>query len=708
VFDRLAYLAAYRRRLMLALGTLAVVAGVALTPVFLSGLRAVGYSTPGSESYRAARFIASATGYSERDTLVISSERYLAGAPAFGRAVAAAVRVVRRIAPRAGVLLPATLGGGAISRDGHAVTATVELNGSAAHLQDVAHRMQSALAAAMPAGIAAGVTGDSPLLGDLTRVEDSEIGRAEMVGLPIAAIILLLAFGTAVAAGIPLLLGISGLVVSFGVVAGLMVLTSFNVFAESLMAMFGLAIGIDYTLLVIRRFREERARGVTPEAAMARTLSTAGRTVMFSGCILSSSLVPLVITGLPFFADTAGAVIVVVLVEVTLLLTVLPAVLLTLGPRLERFSLPAGLRRTQPVAGGATRWYRWACGVMARPWPILIGGGALLLLCASPLLGLRTGIDLNARAMQGQPSVKPLLVLERHFGAASLGPLEVLVRAQPAQLSTAVGEARAALTRQRQIAGVQSVPLRADAVLLLAAPTVAADSSAATALVRVIRGGLATAVPGPALTQVTGVTAEDVDYSADARRVTPWVMGFALLLAFALLLWLFRSPVLALKAIVLNLLTIGAAIGLCVLVFQDGHGEHLLGFTSPGFLQSWVPLTMFVALFGLSMDYEVFIVSRIREEWERTGDTQEAVARGLERTGSVVTSAATIMVAIFASFLLVVIPEMKQLGFGLAVSVLIDATLVRAMLVPAFMRVAGRWNWWMPTRLDRLLPRLEH
>jgi RND superfamily putative drug exporter len=155
-------------------------------------------------------------------------------------------------------------------------------------------------------------------------------------------------------------------------------------------------------------------------------------------------------------------------------------------------------------------------------------------------------------------------------------------------------------------------------------------------------------------------------------------------------------------------LSIGAAFGLTVLVFQDGHGEHLLGFTSPGYIQSWMPLTLFMILFGLSMDYEVFMVSRIREEWERSGDTVEAVARGLERTGGVVTSAATIMVAIFASFLLVAIPEMKQMGFGLAVAVLIDATIVRAMLVPAFMRLAGRWNWWMPGRLDRLLPKLEH
>jgi putative drug exporter of the RND superfamily len=207
---------------------------------------------------------------------------------------------------------------------------------------------------------------------------------------------------------------------------------------------------------------------------------------------------------------------------------------------------------------------------------------------------------------------------------------------------------------------------------------------------------------------VAGVTAETVDYTDETNAVTPWVIAFALALAFVLLLWVFRSPVLATKAIVMNLLSIGAAFGLTVLVFQEGLGEELLGFTGTGYLQSWLPLSLFMLLFGLSMDYEVFMVTRMREEWEKTGDTVEGVARGLQLTGGVVTSAAAIMVAIFASFVLTRIPEMKQMGFGLAAAVLIDATIVRAALVPAFMRIAGRWNWWMPARLDRLLPRFEH
>jgi RND superfamily putative drug exporter len=299
-------------------------------------------------------------------------------------------------------------------------------------------------------------------------------------------------------------------------------------------------------------------------------------------------------------------------------------------------------------------------------------------------------------------------VLQQHFPAAALAPVEVLVRAGGGGLAAASSQTEGVLRAERRLADVRSLPIAGNATLFFATPTVGVDTGAAEQLVRDVRGQLGAAVGVGATAQVTGVTAETVDYSGRTNQVTPWVIAVALLLAFSLLLWLFRSPVLAIKAIIMNLLSIGAAFGLTVLVFQNGHGEHLLGFTSPGYIQSWMPLTLFMILFGLSMDYEVFMVSRIREEWERSGDTVEAVARGLERTGGVVTSAATIMVAIFASFLLVAIPEMKQMGFGLAVAVLIDATIVRAMLVPAFMRLAGKWNWWMPGRLDRLLPKLEH
>ncbi|MHB8693450.1 MAG: MMPL family transporter [Solirubrobacteraceae bacterium] len=708
VFDWLAHLAAHRRKLVLGVAGGVILAGLALTPVFQSNLRGVGYDTPGTDSFRVAQLISRTTGYTERDALVVYSDRYRSSSSVFQRAYAHAVAAIHHVDAKLLVLGPGAPGGGAIAPDRFVETATVGLTGDAAHRQDLGNQLQTALASATPRGVHAGITGDSPLTADLIHIEETDMTQAEAVGLPIAAIILLLAFGSAVAAGLPLMLGVSGLFVSFGVIAGFMLLRSFNAFVESLMAMIGLAIGIDYALLLVRRFREERRKEGTPEEAMARTLRTAGRTVMFSGAILSASLVPLAITNLPFFGDTAFAVIAVVIIEVLLLLTLLPAVLLALGDRLDKGRVPARFRGGAGVAAEQTRWYRWTKGVMRRPWPILAGGVIVLVAAGAPTLGLKTGIDLNARAMHGSPSVKPLDALQRHFpAAAALGPIEVVVQSS-SDLQAATARAVAVLRSERNLAVVEQLQLTPSTSLLVANPLLHVDSAAAAALVGTLRAQLPPAVGSNATAQLGGVTAETADYSQRTNQITPWVIGFALLLAFSLLLWLFRSPLLALKAIVLNLLTIGAAIGLCVLVFQDGHGQSLLGFTSPGYLQSWMPLTLFVVLFGLSMDYEVFIVSRIREEWERSGDNTEAVARGLERTGSVVTSAATIMVAIFGSFLLVVIPEMKQMGFGLAVSVLIDATIVRAMLVPAFMRIAGRWNWWMPGTLDRLLPRLEH
>ncbi|HEX4106766.1 MAG TPA: MMPL family transporter [Solirubrobacteraceae bacterium] len=684
---RLAHLLVERRRAVLILAAVAIIAGLGLTPVFLSQLRGVDYATPGSRSYKAEQFIAAHTGYSEQDSLVFSSAHVSVRSPVFAAALARGVALVRAhhvlVAPQR-----------QISPDGHALLATIAMKGSAAHRQTLCDQLQEALAHAMPPGVQAGVTGDSPVLGDLTNVEKNEAVGAEAVGLPVALVVLLIAFGSVVAAGLPLLLGVCGLVVSFEVIAGVMLFKSFNAFVETAMVGLGLALGIDYALLLVRRFREERAAGGSEEEVLARTLSTAGRTVMFSGTIVSAALIPLAATGLPFFGDTALALIVVVLAEVTLLLTFLPAVLLTLGDRLERGSVPARWRRDPGLPAASGRWYRWARAVMRRPLPILAGGVALMLAAASPILGLRTGIYLNTQAMSGQPSVRALDALERHFPAAAVGPIEVLVRGP-------VAPVRRVLAGDRQLADPVTVAIARDANVISVIPTVGTDSIAAERLVRHLRDQLQ-GLPA----QVTGVTAETVDYAHETDRVTPWVIGAALILSLLLLTWLFRSPLLAIKAIVMNLLSVGASIGLTVLVFQDGHGERLLGFTSTGYLQAWTPLLLFMIVFGLSMDYEVFMVSRMREEWGRTGDTTEAVARGLERTGGIVTFAATIMVAIFASFMLVVIPEMKQLGFALAVAVLLDATVVRAMLVPAFMRLAGRWNWWMPRRLDRLLPQL--
>ena len=704
LFARWAYVVARRRRTVLVLSAVAVLAGLALTPLFQSKLLGVGYDTPGTESDRATQAINERTGYTERLALVVSSEQYTVDDAVFATALDRAVATVKEIDDGALVLPPGTGNGGATAPDGRAAFAVVAFTGDAGERQSRSHDIQVALDDAMPPGIEAGLTGNSPLLADLIHVEEVDMLKAEIVGLPIAGIVLLLAFGSVVAAGLPLLLGLCGLMVTFGLIALVMFVMDFNSFVESLVAMIGLGVGIDYALLVVRRFREEREGGGRPGDALARTLSTAGRTIVFSGAILATSLLPVAIADLPFFSEAAIGCMMVVAVMVLLSLTLLPALLLKLGDRLDRWSLP----RRGGGSGAGDRWARWARWVMRRPWPVLAVGVVVLLAAALPAAGLQTGIDLNARAMPNEESVKALTALEDHFPAAALAPVEVLVRSDPGTLERAGAAAGGVLRADRRLADVRAQPLGADAVLLQAIPTVGVDTNAAEELVRDLRDDLRAAAPPGSRTEVTGVTAETVDFTDKTNSATPWVIAFSLLLSFALLLCVFRSPVLAVKAIVLNLLSVGASFGLVVLVFQHGFGEDLLGFTSPGYIQSWMPLSLFMLLFGLSMDYEVFMVTRMREEWERTGDTIQAVAFGLQRTGGVVTSAAAIMVAIFASFILTSIPEMKQTGFGLAAAVLIDATIVRAALVPAFMRIAGRWNWWMPARLGRLLPSFEH
>jgi RND superfamily putative drug exporter len=689
-FSRLAWLIVEKPRVLAAATLLLVVAGVALALPFKDGLLGLGYQVPGSESDRAAQIIQRDTGFTETDLLVVSSSRYRYREPQFTRALDAAMAAVKREAPSSLVLAPGQRGGGQVSTDREVATVTVTVRGSVADRQDLAGRIQPAVRVAVGAGFSAGLTGDSPVLRDLVHTEEIDTLKAEGIGFPITIILLLLAFGAAMAALLPLMLAYAGVLGSIAVIACLMLFQSFNAFAETFVVMFGLALGIDYSLLFVRRFREERRRGGSDQEVIDRTLRTAGRTVIFSGSIFSVALIPVIPTKLPFFYDSAIAVIVVVLVEVLLLLTLLPVVLLKLGDKLERGRLP-GRFGAGRLGETSAAWHRWAHSVMRRPIPFLAVGVAVLAVAASPLLHIKTAITLNESSMTGQPSVQPITTLAEHFPNAQVAPVEVFVRGMPPAAVTA----RAVMTHAG-LGDIEQTQLAPGQTLLVG-----------TSATKHLRSALNAPLPhGAAL--VGGVTAETVDYAQKTARYQWLVIGGALILSFILLLAVLRSPVLAMKAIVMNLMSVGAALGLTVLLFQDGHAQSLLGFKSPGYLQAWTPLTLFIMLFGISMDYELFMVTRIREEYDRTGDTREAVARGLERTGSVVTYAALIMATIFAAFMISRIQEMKQLGFGLAASVLIDATIVRTMLVPAFMRIAGKWNWWMPAWLDRLLPALMH
>ena len=673
--------------------------GLAFIPVFLSNVEGVGFLTPGTDSHRAAQLVQQRSGIGERAPLVVSSKRLTASDPAFTASVRKVVSVAKRTDKVLDAIPPSAR---AISRDGHTAVVTVLLRGSEGERQLAARELQRRIDDVVAPGVSADLTGPSALFSDLIRVEERDLVKAEAVGIPIAGLILVLAFGTMVAAGLPILVAIAGLIATFGLLGVASTFTHFSAFIENVIVMIGLGVGIDYALLIVRRFREEREHRDDVDA-IAWTMATAGRTVIFSGATVVMTLVPLALAGLPFFTEIAGGAALVVTLMVTAALTLVPASLVAFGDRIERLRVPRP--RLSRRGGG---WERWAHFVMRRPWAVLAVALVALGAMAAPALQMKTGIDLGLRAYASEPSATGLTTLERAFPSGALSPVEVVVTSpRAAGIAGATQTAERTMRADRRLAAVTSLPLGPGAVLVSAAPLVPADAPEANDLVLDLRRRFAASLPGDAQALVGGTSAESGDFAHALRAAAPMVVAAALGLCFLVLLLVFRSPFLALKAVLANLLSIAASFGLVVLVFQEGFGEDVLGFTSPGYLQAYIPLTLFVLVYGLSMDYEVFIVSRMREEWERNGgDTQAAIATGLERTGGVVTSAAAIMVAVFSAFMLTRVPEIKQFGFGLAAAIAIDATIVRAALVPAVMRIAGRWNWWQPRWLERLLDRV--
>jgi RND superfamily putative drug exporter len=681
--------------------TLAVLLALAvLAPIFLARLLGIGYDTPGSESDRARATVEHALGASEAVLLVVSSPDRNAPDPIFQQTMNEAVRVAGA-ARGVRAVLPADVAG-ATSADGHVAYRTVLLSGGAGDRQDTAEELKVDLRAVGGDGIRVGLSGESPFFVDLLHSEEAGLSLAETIGLPLALLILFLTLGSILAAGLPVLIGLAGAVFALGLLGAASLWTSFDVFAENGVVMLGIAVGIDYALLIVRRYREERSHGDV-EAALAVTLGTAGRAVLFSGLTVMVALLPMALSNVPTLSKFALAGLIGVAGSVVMALTLLPALLVRMGDRALRVRLRRLRERGFTDGGGSARWARLARYVMARAAPILTIGACLLLSAAAPLIDAKQGIDLNVRAYQDAPSVVTLRTLERAFPAITLGRVEVAVRGSV----NAAATTQQVLAAQPRLSGVALAELAPNEFLVTANLTVPDDSKAAEAVVKDARARLAEQLPAGNEADIGGTTARSIDYADTVLDRTPAIVSATLALCFLLLLLMLRSPVLALKAVVMNLLSIGAAMGLTVLVFQEGHGTSLLGMSSPGYLQAWLPLTLFVVLFGLSMDYEVFLVSRIREEYLRTGSNAEAVVRGLAKTGGVITSAALIMIAIFGSFLICPAPEMKQLGFGLAVAVLIDATVMRACLVPAFMKVAGRANWWCPRWLDRALPRVE-
>jgi putative drug exporter of the RND superfamily len=712
---------ARRRRLVLGLWAVVLIACAAAYPALKSSLGAPNYGIDGAESSHAAQLLEQRfSGHgAEQDVLVFDSSTRRAGEPAYRAVVARALATARNQGYVRGVAGPFDRGArGQVSSDGHAAIALVGLAGDPRQLVERATMLQHAVDPLAGAGVHVWLTGYSPVAVDITNVENTDVERAETIGVPIALLVLLLALGTAVAAIVPLAIAGSGLLLTFGFLALLATMLTFDSFLTTIVTMIGVGIGIDYALFVVSRFREELARRRSAdrpatseqiEEAVGAAIASSGRTVLFSGVIVALALSTLGVIRAPIYREFALGATSVVLCTVIVALTLLPAVLALLGPRIDRGALPAAMQPRDARSGssdGHGVWARWALAVMRHP--ILAAGtiAAVLLLAAAPLLSLRTGVDFGIASLSGTPSGKGEQVLARSFGAGTLAPIEIVIagRDRGGRLD-AMDTARAARlareltpTAHNGVAAVVVTPGR-DAVLLTVAPSHAIDSLAAETLVRHIRGTLLPPIRagGGLDVAVGGASAKIVDLSNETEAKVPLVVGLILALSLVFLTIVFRSVVLPVKAVAMNLLATAATVGIVIFIFQHGHGEHLLGFQSTGFIQVFLPLSIFALLFGLSMDYEVFLIRRMRETWLQTSDNELAVATGVEHTARPITAAAAIMVAVFGSFATANVLELKEFGLGLALAIAIDATLIRFILVPALMRLFGERNWWLPS-----------
>jgi RND superfamily putative drug exporter len=531
---------------------------------------------------------------------------------------------------------------------------------------------------------------------------------SEAIGLVAAVLVLLLAFGSVFAMLVPLITAVLALGLGMGVIFLLAGFTSIGTAGPVVAAMIGLGVGIDYALLVVTRHREALARGRRAEDSIPFALSTAGRSVLVAGTTVIIAILSLYAIGIPFVATLGLASAVTVASTVLAAVTLLPALLGVFGDKLDRFRVRRS--RLDHGEGRVSGWHRWTHHVQRRPWPYLVAAVALLATMAIPLFDLRLGTADDGSAPQGSTERAAYDLVAESFGPGWTGPL--LVTAEYAD-STPQQTRQAATELAAQIGAVDGVAQVAppvvnragDTATLTVVPTTSPDARATEDLVHRLRDALAEPTDG-ANAHVGGATATSIDLADRLAQRIPWFMGFVVGLSFLLLLVEFRSLFVPVKAAVMNLLSVGAAYGAVVAVFQWGWFADLFG-AQPGPVESFAPMMLFAVLFGLSMDYEVFLLGRVREEYLRTGRAGDAVADGIAATARVITAAASVMVVVFASFLLNDERVVNLFGFGLAVAIAIDATVVRLVLVPAVMAIAGRAAWYLPGRLGRLLPRID-
>ncbi len=627
-------------------------------------------------------------------------------APAVQERTARLVSALTPLAHVSEVVSPFAAGGAhQISKDGHIAYVQVVFDQQAGNLPEAAINTVISTAQSFEApGYHLSLGGQA-----ISLVAGGKPGSSEGIGILAAIIIMLLAFGSVVAMGLPIITALFGIAVAFALLDLLSHVITTPTFAPEMMAMIGLGVGIDYALFIVTRFRQGLAEGRTPRQATAVSLATSGRSVVFAGTTVILSLLGLFILQLPFMRGLAvGAIAAVVLVMLAAI-TLLPAMLGFSGLAIDKLHVPGLLQNAaEPSPRGF--WYRWSRSVQRHPIRYGLAALACLILLALPFFSMRLAFTDAGNDPTTSTTRQAFDALATGFGPGFNGPL-IVAASVPDGGKATVENLRSEVAATPGVVFTTPAQFSAsgrDAVMI-AYPSTSPQSARTEAIVHTLRNRTipaATAGTG-VVAYVGGETAGSVDASSYLSSRLVWVIGVVLLLAFLLLMAVFRSLAIPVKAVVVNMLSVGAAYGVIVAVFQWGWLGGAIGIGSTGPIDPWIPLMMFTILFGLSMDYEVFLLSRIREEWRRTGDNSSAVADGLAKTARVITAAAAIMICVFGSFVIGdPLHVLKVFGLGLAAAILIDATLVRMVLVPSIMELLGRANWWMPSWLDRVVPNL--
>ena len=564
-------------------------------------------------------------------------------------------------------------------------------------------------------GVQSYVTGQAAIQHDLDPIFSKDLRKGEMIALPIAVLVLLAVFGLSVAVTMPFIFAACTVMTTLlGVYVYAHFLTTAT-YVTNLVFLIGLGIAIDYSLLVVYRFREELGRGGDVDSAIVRTMQTAGRSVVFSGLTVAIGLALLLFIPLPFVRSIGVGGFLIPIASIAAALTLQPALLSLYGRRgVARISL---LPRRLRAEGDTGFWHSLAGAIMRRPVAFLAGGAVLLVAAAIPVFGLQLTPGSASGIPRFPQSVRGFDVLKDSIGPGAISPTQIVVDSgrpggvRDAGVQAAVVRLADSIRVDPETASVRAAPRQPFVEPsgryeeLIVAGHDEYGSEAAQSFVKRLRDKLVPAAGFPGGTRVLagGGPPQGVDFLDQAYRYFPWLVGGVLVLTYFLLMRAFRSALLPLKAVILNLLSVGAAYGMLVVVFRWGVGNSVLGLYQIDQIEGWIPIFLFAMLFGLSMDYEVFLVTRMREEWDNGRSNREAVAYGLERTGRIVTAAAIVMVAAFSGFVAGRIVGLQEFGIGLAVAIFVDATLVRALLVPSLMALFGRYNWWLPRPLARVV-----